>query len=189
MLGVARALLWIGILLIPVDARASARDDMRAGLSAFDALDYERATMLLSRALTHKQRLSVEDLQIVHKTLAFGYVGMGRHANAVTAFVELLRIEPATELDRTVSPRVRAAFDEARTRLNLSALGTETAARTSAQGALPVSRALTVAPPKPLYKKAWFWGVVAGGVVVVTTAIVLGVTLSQTVATVTVTPQ
>jgi hypothetical protein len=38
------------------------------------------------------------------------------------------------------------------------------------------------APPrreKPIYKKGWFWGVVAGGAVVVAGAVVLGVVLSS----------
>ncbi len=40
------------------------------------------------------------------------------------------------------------------------------------------SGSLTAAPEKkPIYKKAWFWGAVGGGVAVVVIAVVLGVTL------------
>src|SRR5581483_7918807 len=41
------------------------------------------------------------------------------------------------------------------------------------------NRLVAVAPQKPIYKKGWFWGAVAGGVVVVTVAVVLGVVLSS----------
>lgn len=47
---------------------------------------------------------------------------------------------------------------------------------------LHVDTAVVVAPapaPKPLVKRAWFWGVVAGAVVVVGTSIALGVTLGS----------
>jgi hypothetical protein len=41
------------------------------------------------------------------------------------------------------------------------------------------SNTLVASPPdRPIYKKGWFWGVVGGGVAVVTVAVVLGVVLS-----------
>lgn len=38
---------------------------------------------------------------------------------------------------------------------------------------------VVVIPPVPIYKKPWFWGVVAGGVAIVATGVTLGVVLSQ----------
>jgi tetratricopeptide (TPR) repeat protein len=45
-----------------------------------------------------------------------------------------------------------------------------------APAALPAS--LPFSPPRPVYKQAWFWGTIGGGVATVTAAIVLSVVLT-----------
>jgi tetratricopeptide (TPR) repeat protein len=139
-------------------------DAIGAGLAAFEALDYERAIELLQQAFT--EALSREDKRTVLRTLAFAHVARGEAEQARAEFVLLLRLDPAMELDRTISPRTRLIFEEAR-----AGLGAQPLASAPAPSPLP---ALVVAPPPakvPLYRRASLWGALAGTSVA---AIVIG---------------
>jgi tetratricopeptide (TPR) repeat protein len=94
-----------------------------------------------------------------------------RHIAALTKIVESQKQaaeQPSTQpmpLQKSESPPPS---------VNSAATATPTATATGAD--------LTVTAParhKPVYKKAWFWGVVAGGAVVVAGAVTLGVLLSR----------
>jgi hypothetical protein len=67
------------------------------------------------------------------------YVAVGEHDKAKADFEHLLRVDPSAELDRSVAPKVRAVFEEAK-----------------------AHAATSTRAPKPVYKKGWFWGVIGG---------------------------
>jgi tetratricopeptide (TPR) repeat protein len=98
-------------------AAAPARGDVesehvRAGLAAFERLQYERAVTLLEQA--RAESLTREEKIATYRTLGFSYVALDRPDEAQRDFERLLTIDPAIELDLRVSPRVRAVFEAAR---------------------------------------------------------------------------
>lgn len=116
MLGVRRLLLALALLLVAGPAEAQIDSELvRQGIKAHDELDYSRAVELFRRALG--ESLTRPEKIVTYKTLGFAFVALGDHEPARRAFEELLRVEPAFELDRTISPRVRAVFGEARARM------------------------------------------------------------------------
>src|SRR4051812_33246396 len=104
------------LLLAAGGAQAAVESDLvRTGMAAYDDLDFQKSVELLNRAL--HESLTKEEKTATYKTLAFAYVALNRTAEAETAFENLLRVEPAFQLDRTISPRVRKAFEAAQTRV------------------------------------------------------------------------
>lgn len=101
------------LLLMLATARGeveSAR--VRAGLAAYQRLQYERAAELLVGALA--ESLTREEKVVTYRTLGFCYVVLERPDEARRQFARLLTIDPAIDLDVRVSPRVRAVFEQAR---------------------------------------------------------------------------
>jgi hypothetical protein len=104
---------WAVILLQVASARAAVESDqVRAGVTAYQRLEYERAITVLQRSLN--ESLTREEKIVVHRTLGLCYSALDRTVEARRSFVQLLTIDPTIELDRRIAPRVRALFEAAR---------------------------------------------------------------------------
>ena len=102
-------------LVVGVSGRANAAiesDLVKQGIAAYNDLEYLRAVELLNKAL--QETLTRDEKVVTFQTLAFAHVALGKNDAAVRDFEQLLRIDGSFELDRTISPRVRAVFEEAR---------------------------------------------------------------------------
>ena len=87
-------------------------DAIRQALAAYDDLDYQKCVDFLQKALS--ETLTRDEKQVTYRTLAFCHVGLDKPDAAKFDFENLLRIDPAYELDRRISPRIRAPFEEAK---------------------------------------------------------------------------
>ncbi|HWE30602.1 MAG TPA: hypothetical protein VHB97_21495 [Polyangia bacterium] len=97
-------------------AQATIESDLvKQGIAAYNDLEYTRAVDLLDKAL--QETLTRDEKIVTFQTLAFAHVALGKNDAAVADFEKLLRIDGSFELDRTISPRVRAVFEEARGRV------------------------------------------------------------------------
>ncbi|MCU1283416.1 MAG: Tetratricopeptide repeat protein [bacterium] len=106
---------WLVAVAAPPAHAAIESDLVRQGIAAYNDLEYPRAVELLHKAL--QETLTREEKIVTFQTLAFAHVALGKHDDAVKDFENLLRIDGRFELDRTISPRVRAVFEEARGRV------------------------------------------------------------------------
>jgi len=76
----------------------------------------------VGQRLLHAGTLTVPQQIGVHKYLAFAYVALGQRELAQAAFGEALRLQPGMELSPiTTSPKILAAFQEARERARAKA--------------------------------------------------------------------
>src|SRR5947209_6267938 len=108
-----RALVVLAFLASGV-ARAEVESPLvQAGLAAYAELDYDRAVELLT--LARKESLTREEKIATYRTLALAHVGLGRLDEARSDFQHLLHLDPSFQLDRSVAPKVRAVFEEAKT--------------------------------------------------------------------------
>jgi len=104
------------VLAAPRRAEAAIESDLvKQGIAAYNDLEYLRAVDLLKKAL--QETLTRDEKIVTFQTLAFAHVALGKNDDAVRDFEQLLRIDGSFELDRTISPRVRAVFEEARGRV------------------------------------------------------------------------
>jgi hypothetical protein len=87
-------------------------DAIKQALSAYDDLDYARCVEMLQKALT--ETLTRDEKLVTYRTLAFCHVGLDKPDAAKFDFENLLRIDESAELDRRISPRIRAPFEEAK---------------------------------------------------------------------------
>lgn len=105
--------LVVAAVAAPRPARASIDSELvKQGIAAYNDLEYPRAIDLLHKAL--QETLTRDEKIVTFQTLAFAHVALGKNDEAVQDFEQLLRINGSFELDRTISPRVRAVFEEAR---------------------------------------------------------------------------
>lgn len=88
---------------------------IKAGLDAYQRLDYQRAIGFLNRALS--ETLTREEKHATYLTLGLCHVALGDAAEAQRDFENLLRIDPNWQPKRSMSPRVRAIFESARSGL------------------------------------------------------------------------
>jgi hypothetical protein len=109
-------------------------DTVLAAISAYEQLDYDKAIDLCKRAL--KESLTREEQVVTRRTFAFALAAQGRLDEARQSFLGLLRMDPNYELDRTVAPRLRALFEEARRQMATAAPSSE--ANSGMTGALDV---------------------------------------------------
>ncbi|MGZ3441911.1 MAG: hypothetical protein ACXVDD_20465 [Polyangia bacterium] len=109
-----RAILVCCVVALAAPAAHAAIESelVRQGIAAYNDLEYPRAIDLLHKAL--QETLTREEKVVTFQTLAFAHVALGKHDDAVKDFESLLRIDGGFELDRTISPRVRSVFEEAR---------------------------------------------------------------------------
>ncbi len=127
------------VVVAPLHARADVESALvKQGLAAYAALDYARAIELLEKA--RGESLTREEKILTYRTLGMAYVAVGQPAPARVDFEHLLRVDPSAELDRSVAPKVRAVFEEAKAQ-----------AATSAHALAPALPALApkVTPPAP----------------------------------------
>jgi hypothetical protein len=124
------------VALIGSQGRA-APDSIAAGLEAYEKLDYRRAVALLHQAFT--ESLDPASKITVLKTLAFAYVALDEDDQARAAFRLLLKVDPHTTLDETISPRVRLVFEEAGSEIQQPQVSPA-----------PLALSATLDPPRPL---------------------------------------
>jgi hypothetical protein len=75
--------------------------------------DIDNAEYLSLRALKNPAQLSSEELLEVHKYLALCYIAHNERAEAVTEFVEVLKINPNFRFKRQLtSPKIMSIFEE-----------------------------------------------------------------------------
>jgi hypothetical protein len=97
-------------------ARAEIDSELvKRGVAAYNDLEYPRAVELLQKGL--QETLTREEKLVTYQTLAFAHVALDKTEVAIIDFENLLQIDAAFELDRTISPRVRAVFEEAKARV------------------------------------------------------------------------
>jgi len=92
---------------------------VKAGVAAYAAADYARAITSLEQA--RKESLTREEKILTYRTLGMAYVAVGQPGPAKVDFQHLLRVDPSVELDRSVAPKVRAVFEEAKAEAATSA--------------------------------------------------------------------
>jgi tetratricopeptide (TPR) repeat protein len=110
----AIALALLLLLTLHAPARAEIESDLvKRGLAAYGRLEYERALRLLGEA-ARSESLTREEKLAVWRTSGFCHVALDRPDEARQDFVRLLTIDPGQDLDARVSPRARAAFEQAR---------------------------------------------------------------------------
>ncbi len=104
----------------PLVARADIESPLvKQGVAAYAALDYARAITLLEQA--RSESLTREEKIATYRTLGMAYVAVGQPGPAKADFQHLLRVDPSATLDRSVAPKVRAVFEEAKAEAATSA--------------------------------------------------------------------
>jgi tetratricopeptide (TPR) repeat protein len=124
-------------------ARAAVESELiKQGVAAYEDLDYPKAIDLLQKALG--ETLTREEKAVTYKTLGFCHAALNQMKKAQTDFESLLRLQPRFELDRTVAPRVRAVFEQAR-----AAVATNTTTEPVQERAIPTVEP-QIDPAKPV---------------------------------------
>jgi hypothetical protein len=101
------------VVAAPLVVRAEVDSALvKQGVAAYAALDLPRAITLLEQA--RGESLTREEKILTYRTLGMAYVAVGEHDKAKADFEHLLRVDPSAELDRSVAPKVRAVFEEAK---------------------------------------------------------------------------
>lgn len=106
----AGCLLWL-LLAAPVPAVTD--PDVAQGLALFGALEYDRAVVVLGRALT-KPDLDPRDERSALEALAFSYTVLDDSVHGAETFALLLDRDPSFEVDPSRSPRLRQGFARAK---------------------------------------------------------------------------
>lgn len=140
------------------------------GTRHFRAGQYDLAVAALEAALKKEQPARL------FFNLARAYHKAGRRPEALATYERYLKAEPS-------SPRraeVEAHCDALRGELGVKGKGRLPSPRDAARAGVGDRGLLDPPPePKPLYKRGWFWGVIAAGVVVVGASITAGVILGR----------
>jgi hypothetical protein len=102
--GLLAALLAAGLGL-----GATPADDVALGLRHYERLEYDRAVVVLGRALTDAE-LSPTQRATALEVLAFSYVVLDDAVHATESFHRLLDRDPGYRVDERRSPRLRDAF-------------------------------------------------------------------------------
>jgi tetratricopeptide (TPR) repeat protein len=102
----------------PATGSAAGIDDFRTGVKAYDALEYERAIALLTKAFDTSSESLTRDEKIQGlRVLAMAEFALGREDDTRAAFERLLAVDPAHQLDRKTPPRLRALLEETRAKI------------------------------------------------------------------------
>lgn len=102
------------LLLLSVPCLGASDPDVSRGLSLFRALEYDRAVVVLGRALV-REDLTRDDRLEGLEALAFSYTILQDGVHAEETFHRLLDLQPSYEVPASQSPRLRESFAEART--------------------------------------------------------------------------
>jgi hypothetical protein len=141
------ALALVALALVSSVARAEIESPLvKRGVQAYADLDYAKAVTLLEQA--RKESLTREEKIVTLQTLGLARVALGQPAEARVDFGRLLRIDPSFQLDRSVAPKVRAVFEEAKAQAATASRGLSAGLPTVTPELSPASleegRALTV---------------------------------------------
>lgn len=98
---------------VPAAAAADASAEVKEGLSLFGNLEYDRAVVILGRALTSAE-LSPADRRAGLEALAYCYAILDDAVHADERFAALLDADPSFQVDPARSPRLRGAFARAK---------------------------------------------------------------------------
>jgi len=182
------------VVMLALAPDSAADPDLGAALARYRALEYRAAAPLLEAVLA-KPGLADADRQ-----LALAYLGRTRAAlrnepAAIDAFVRLLELDPAFELNTTESPLFRAALNQARKRraISINAPSGHSVEPARASVVAPETRPMTATTtpdatdqtrqrrkPDDAAGSGWFLGAaVAGGVVAVAAAGALALLIWQ----------
>jgi hypothetical protein len=85
---------------------------IKQGVAAYDDLDYDKAIELLNKALG--ETLTRDEKIVTYRTLGFCHAALNQMTEARSDFQNLLKLDRDSDLDRTVAPRVRVVFEEAK---------------------------------------------------------------------------
>jgi hypothetical protein len=102
-------------MMLPADAAAAAatkNKNLTKARKAYEDLDYTKAQSLLQKAL--KGQTTFEDQIEIYALLATVHAIYGRDEMAQSAFFEVLKRNPETQLPPDTSPKIKAAFAQAR---------------------------------------------------------------------------
>lgn len=165
------ALAAVLILLVaarPVEAGPpvpTALEHYQAGLSHYNVQEYEAAIAEFKEAY----KLDARPEFLFNLAQA---ERLGHHCTlAIVAYETFLRGPVPDEF----AMLARGHIERCRTEVQAEQRAAELRARTEALNAELAAR--TTAPPVPVYKRKWFWGVMAGAVGVAVVAITVGVVL------------
>jgi hypothetical protein len=101
------------LLLLSTIAQAAVESELvTQGVAAFQAAEFDQCVDVLGRALA--ESLTRDEKVVAYRTLAFCHSALDHANEARAAFVQLLRVDEKTELERSVAPKVRVLFEEAR---------------------------------------------------------------------------
>jgi hypothetical protein len=101
------------LLLVAGTAQAAVESELVIeGVAMFQTADFDKCVDVLGRALA--ESLTRDEKVVAYRTLAFCHSALDHSNEARAAFVQLLRVDDKAELDRSVAPKVRMLFEEAR---------------------------------------------------------------------------
>jgi hypothetical protein len=108
-----RVAVSLALALVSSTVRAEIESPkVKAGLAAFAELDYARTIAVLDDA--RKESLTREEKIATYQTLALARIALGQSDAARADFQRLLRVDPSFQLPATLTPKVRALFEEAK---------------------------------------------------------------------------
>jgi tetratricopeptide (TPR) repeat protein len=146
--------------------KALARQSFAEGSKFYDLAQFDRALESFQKAYWN-----YEDPNILFN-IAQCHRGLGHKREAIDQYRSYLR-KAANPRNRTDVERI---IGELQAQLDAEGQVKTDAAPTVVVATTPPP---TAPEPKPVYKKAWFWGVVAGGVVAVGLGVGLGIGLTR----------
>lgn len=172
----------VGLLLFVVGAQLApqqaADPDLRAAITAYDALEFKDAVPLLHRALGRTE------LAPADRRAALAYLGrveavLQHEEAAVDAFSRLLVVDPTFAVAEIESPLIRAAFAKAKARYEAvsgtSATGPGGAGSGSATGSIGATS--EPLPLESLEAPRWYqrpvWLVALGGAALLLTTVLI----------------
>ncbi len=102
------------ILFVCTLVAVGAEDVVEPIKQAYDEGDIDQAEYLALKALQHPESLASDQVQEIHKLLAFCYVALDERESAKAEFLDVLEINPRMTLDPMyVSPKIISVFEEA----------------------------------------------------------------------------
>jgi hypothetical protein len=116
---------------------------LRRALQAYDNVDFGQVIPLARAAL--RERLMTAERARAYELLAFAFAATNQPDSAITAFREVLQLDPDRDLDpRRVSPRIAGYFNAALGQVMVvRQLRVDSAAFVAGQGAVPIKYHIT----------------------------------------------